>query len=380
MIFVYMLTIVMLCAYAALIAYYYRGWNKVPQHSLSGISSFVPQTSVTVIIPARNEERSIGACIRSILLQDYPQHLLEIIVIDDHSEDNTSGVVKSFAQENVRVVSLKEHIDDNKARAFKKLAIETGISISTGNLIVTTDADCTACPGWLRHIVRCYEAGAVLIAGPVCMNKGNGPLSSFQSLDFLCLQGITAASVHNGFHNMCNGANLAYSKTAFRAVGGFKGIDHIASGDDMLLMQKIANRFPGLIAYLKQRDAIVFTEPVKGLRAFLQQRIRWASKAQVFEDKKVFRVLLLVYMLNLALLITIAAALFSPTYLYWALILLALKTTIEWPFVYSVARFYSRTDLMKYFLFFQPLHILYTVVAGTFGQFGTYEWKGRKTR
>ncbi|KIC96473.1 hypothetical protein OI18_01735 [Flavihumibacter solisilvae] len=380
MIFVYLLTIILLSVYAVLIAYYFRGWHRLPQHSVSENSSFVPRTPVTVIIPARNEERSIGACIRSILLQDYPQNLLEVVVIDDYSTDNTAGVVRSFAQENIRLLSLKEHIHENTVRAYKKVAIETGISLAAGSLIVTTDADCTASPGWLKNIVRCHEAGAVLIAGPVCMNRGNGILSNFQSLDFLCLQGITAASVHNGFHNMCNGANLAYSKTAFRAVGGFKGIDHIASGDDMLLMHKIANHFPGMVAYLKQRDAIVFTEPVKGIYAFLQQRIRWASKAQVYEDKKVFRVLLLVYILNLLLLITMGAALLSLTYLYSAIALLALKTVIEWPFVYSVARFYSRTDLMKYFPFFQPVHILYTVVAGTFGQFGTYEWKGRKTR
>jgi hypothetical protein len=57
-----------------------------------------------------------------------------------------------------------------------------------------------------------------------------------------------------------------------------------------------------------------------------------------------------------------------------------IKTVIELPFVSSVAKFYDEQKLMKYFFFFQPVHMFYTAFVGLFSQFGKYEWKGRKTK
>lgn len=109
----------------------------------------------------------------------------------------------------------------------------------------------------------------------------------FQYIDFVSLQGITAASVSAGFHAMCNGANLAYRKDVFYRVNGFKGIDNIASGDDMLLMNKIKHEFPNAIGFLFSKDAIVSTSPMPDWKAFFNQRIRWASKADKYKDKTV---------------------------------------------------------------------------------------------
>lgn len=102
---------------------------------------------------------------------------------------------------------------------------------------------------------------------------------------------------------MCNGANLAYERNSFYRVNGFSGIDTIASGDDMLLMHKIANQYPGQIHYLKAEDAIVTTSPMKTWREFLNQRIRWASKAKYYDDKRITAVLILVYLFNLSFLV-----------------------------------------------------------------------------
>ena len=139
--------------------------------------------------------------------------------------------------------------------------METAIGLAKGNLIVTTDADCIVQPEWLQTIASYYEEfGPVFIAAPVVYtNPLHGDsffkklLKIFQSLDFITLQGITGASVYKKFHNMCNGANLAYEKKVFNEVGGFEGIDQIASGDDMLLMHKIQKIYPGRIQYLKSR-------------------------------------------------------------------------------------------------------------------------------
>ncbi|HMK25961.1 MAG TPA: glycosyltransferase family 2 protein, partial [Chitinophagaceae bacterium] len=198
-----------------------------------------------------------------------------------------------------------------------------------------------------------------------------------QAMDFMVLQGITGAAVYKKALSMCNGANLAYEKNAFNKVNGFAGIDNIASGDDMLLMHKIWKQYPNKVHYLKSKEAIVSTQPMKSWKDFFNQRIRWASKAKHYGDKRIITVLTLVYLLNLSFLLLLVAGCWFHPYWTWLIGLWFAKTIIEFPFVYSVSSFFSKQFLMKYFFFFQPLHIFYTIVSGLFGQLGKYEWKGR---
>ena len=212
----------------------------------------------------------------------------------------------------------------------------------------------------------------------------------FQALDFAMLQGITGASVHKKIHSMCNGANLAYTKKAFEAVGGFAGIDNIASGDDMLLMHKIYKQWPDNVMFLKSKKAIVQTAPVHSVKEFFNQRIRWASKADKYDDKRIFVVLLLVYIINFLLLALSVFTIFrNAQYIIFNiqcsifgvwLLLLLLKTVAELIFLYPVAKFFGKQNLLWLFPVMQPFHILYTVIAGWFGKFGSYKWKGRNVK
>jgi cellulose synthase/poly-beta-1,6-N-acetylglucosamine synthase-like glycosyltransferase len=179
---------------------------------------------------------------------------------------------------------------------------------------------------------------------------------------------------------MCNGANLCYRKSAFYEAGGFKGIDAIASGDDMLLMHKMRQKYPDRIGYLFSEEVIVKSLPMPGWKSFINQRIRWASKADSYEDKRIFRVLFLVYLLNLLLFILPFIAFWYPTVLCYWLVLIALKTLAELPFMISVASFFHYKKLLWWFPVMQPFHIIYMVVAGCLGKFGKYQWKGRQVR
>jgi cellulose synthase/poly-beta-1,6-N-acetylglucosamine synthase-like glycosyltransferase len=189
---------------------------------------------------------------------------------------------------------------------------------------------------------------------------------------------------------MCNGANLAYTKKAFNTVNGFKGIDNIASGDDMLLMHKIYQQNANGIAYLKSAAVIVQTASVKTIGEFFNQRIRWASKADKYEDKRIFGVLLLVYLFNCLMVVIPVIAVFSNAqysmfnvqcsiFGVWLLLLL-LKTVTELFFLFPVAKFFNKQLLLWWFLFMQPFHIVYTVIAGWLGKFGNYKWKGRNVK
>ena len=220
----------------------------------------------------------------------------------------------------------------------------------------------------------------MFIVAPVVIESNSSLVQIFQSMDFMVLQGITGASVYKKVHSMCNGANLAYERKAFHAVNGFADIDHIASGDDMLLMYKIHKSFPGRIQYIKSKDVIVSTQPVKTWKVFFNQRIRWASKADKYDDKRIFPVLLLVYLFNLSFLVLFVAGWWNVSYWWCLLMLLAGKTLVELPFIFSVAAFFNKKQLVKYFVLLQPLHILYTIIAGWLGKFGSYEWKGRRVK
>ena len=366
------MTIGLFVIYCILILYYKVGWKEVRPFLLTNQQ---PVTKISVIIAARNEEENIGKLLTSLESQTYPDRFFEVIVVDDHSTDNTVTVVQNFAS--VKLIRLQlENIN-----SYKKKAIETGIAAATGDLIVTTDADCVVNKNWLKIIAAFKEeTKAIFIAAPVVMQNKFTLLQAFQSLDFLMLQGITAAAVQKRMHNMCNGANLAYERKAFFEVNGFSGVDHIASGDDMLLMQKLSQRFPGKISYLLSEDAIVTTKATKAWKEFFSQRIRWASKATNYNDMKILGALLVAYFFNCSIVALFIAGFWIHDF-WWAFAgVLMLKTLIEIMFIHPVARFYNKQNLLKLFPLLQPLHVIYTVIAGWLGMFGSFEWKGRRVK
>ena len=303
-----LIAILLTVLYGSLIIYYRFSFTAVPQFKTTNSKS--PITSISIIIPARNEERNIEGCLQSILKNNYPTALLEIIVVDDHSEDETATVVKKYASQNVKLILLSDHLS-TKINSYKKKAIEIALEQATGTLIITTDADCIVPSKWLQTIAAFYEEkNPAFIAAPVAIDCGWSFIQMFQSLDFMTLQGITAAVVNKKQMTMCNGANMAYERAAFYEVGGFAGIDNIASGDDMLLMHKIYKQYPERVMFLKATDAIVKTAAVNTIKEFFNQRIRWASKADKYDDKRILPVLALVYFFNATMLVLPVIGLF----------------------------------------------------------------------
>lgn len=357
----------------------YRRWflkinTFIPSRALS------PAVSFTVIIPARNEEDKIGSCLKTVLNQNYPTRLFEVIVADDYSTDNTAGVIQSMQKQfpNLHLLQLEKLLHQKQLNSYKKKAIELAIERANGDWIVTTDADCTVGKDWLANFDNFIQQNnSVFVAAPVKFTNTGSFVSIFQCLDFISLQGITAASVHHGFHSMCNGANLAYNKKVFYEVGGFRGIDNIASGDDMLLMHKIYVRFKKQVHFLFSQKSIVETEPMQTWKAFFNQRIRWASKADKFDDKRIFAVLFFIYLFNLSFLLLPFAGIWNKNAWWLWLAMIAAKTIIELRFMVPVARFFKEQNLLWWFPVMQPFHVLYTIIAGWLGKFGKYTWKGR---
>lgn len=388
--------------YVSIMWTYKNEWEETEEtHSLSEN----PRTAVSVVIPARNEGRHIAQLLHDLTEQVYPVELTEIIVIDDFSEDDTYAEAARFAQAHthIRVLRLQDLLPESMpTEAYKKKAIEAAVQRAKGELILTTDADCRLQKHWIHSVVSFYEKEkCALIAAPVGYYNEQTRFQHFQALDFCGMQAITAAMLRMEIFNMANGANLAYERKAFLAVNGYQGIDQKASGDDMLLVYKIAKQFPDKVRFLKNRAAIVLTEPMHTLHDFLQQRFRWTSKSASYQDWRVTAILGLVYLfvctiwLNFILFIghtahliffadhtIIAIIRFLPVLLYLLMLIfqVACKSVIDHRFLGSASAFFNRHDLMKTFGSSELLHIWYIPYVGTLGNLLRYQWKGRKLK
>ena len=380
MLLIYIISILLTLGYVGLMIAYRYGWATQPEHIVN--KQYVPHTKISVIIPARNEAANIGACVSALLQQQYPEQLYEVIVVDDHSDDDTATMVTAIADKRVRCLRLADYLPAGGAvNAYKKAAITAGVTASVGELIVTTDADCIAPEMWLRHIAALYEQEQpVMIVAPVVYKTNNSLVQVFQHIDFMSMQGITAAAHQLRLGNMSNGANLSFRKSTFEQVGGYEGIQHLASGDDYLLMMKMNKILPQSISYLKSVHATVSTLPQPDWKGFLQQRIRWASKSGKYNDARLTGILMLVYFFNVLLLVLAVGAVFSKVLLTLVVVIYVVKVIIELCFLIPVARFFGSSRVLWFFPFLQPLHILYIVIAGFLGFMGDYEWKGRRVK
>lgn len=378
------LAIVLVVGYGLLLGFYAWGWRR------SRLTQALPAASplpLSVVIPARNEASRIQLCLESLLAQQYPSNLLEIIVVDDHSTDPTVTLVEQVGGSRVRLLhSADAGPVPPDFVAFKKRALAWGIQQASYPYIITLDADCTVAPDWASSLSDAWQYfnRAQMLVLPVRFTWQPGDfLSIFQALDFLSLQGITGAAHGHQLHGMCNGANLSFQRDAFYAVGGYTGIDHKASGDDMLLLQKIQEQFPGSIQYVGSPELTASTPPQASWTDFIQQRIRWASKSTLYQEWQIKAVLLWVYSTNLVLLaagIGSIGVLLLEQGVCWALATLALvllKTIGEIAFLWPVVRFFEDSKLLRWFPIAQVPHLAYTVLAGTLGWVGKYRWKGR---
>lgn len=367
------LTAILGLLYGLAVGYLRLGWDRLPS---IGVPPLSPVTRVSVLIAARNEAHQIAGTICDILGQDYPAELLELIVVDDHSTDDTAAVVSGFAEQGVKLIRLMEAKPLN---SYKKKAIATAIAVATGDLIVATDADCRMGPLWVRTMVGVYEgSGKQLISGPVIYHAEKNHFERLQTLEFLYLIGLGASAIGNNRPATCNGANLAYSKTVFNEVGGFSGIDHLASGDDELLLHKVAERYPGGISFCKSEEAVVVTTAKPTLQEFIQQRKRWASKSTKYKNKAVILLGLMIWSFNVCLLVSGVLCIFYPMLLTMTAGIWLFKLGVEFLFLWPVCRFARRQKLLRYLPLLTVVHVVYMVYIGIAGNAGKYEWKGRR--
>jgi len=375
------LSVLLSVAYPLLIAIYLRGWKRTPTVHLP--DDHLPTLPVTVLVVARNESRTIGRCLRSLLEQDYPHDLLEIIVVDDFSTDDTVAIARSYSDDRVKVLELAKELSDRSVQSFKKAALTLGTQRSGHDVIATTDADCEVPRRWLQYLLYPMERGSAnFVTGPVNFYPSSQPLIAFQCLDFTGTMLLTAAGIQEQWMYMANGANLAFTREVFYAVGGYRGNEHLASGDDIFLLQKVARQCPDRVRFCKQSEATVMTAAKASLSGFIQQRLRWATKNGSYRDKRILLALGTVFGLSGLILLNLFLSLWNPARFFPLFLLtLSTKTISDYIFLRKASRFFGQEQLLRQFWTAEVMHTLYIAGIGLLANIRKeYHWKGRKVR
>lgn len=354
-------------------------WIRIPNRTKFSLP--IPTDfKVSVIIPVRNEAANISVLLDDLWTQSLAKKHIEVIIADDSSTDNTAEIVISYIALNRLELTLISLVDV-PVSSPKKRAITEALKIAKGQLIVTTDGDCRVGERWLETIVQTYlQTEAKFISGPVTFLEEKNSFGTFQTIEFASLIGTGACLLEAGHPTMCNGANLAYERTAFEEVGGYAGVDHIASGDDEFLLQKIHLRYGNRISFLKNKDAIVHTQPQENWRAFYQQRVRWASKWAVNRRIATMGVAVFIFLVNLITLIVLVAAITENRMNIGFNTILLIKYLPEFLFLSLIIRFLDRKRLLLYIPLVQLFYPLYVLFFGLIAQREGYEWKGRRLR
>ncbi|GAB4408780.1 MAG: hypothetical protein OHK0053_35520 [Microscillaceae bacterium] len=369
-------------SYALLTLWLWLGWEglsvfKPLPHSVLHSNSAWP--CVSVLIPVRNEAQNLPALLRDLAAQDVPSGFFEVIVIDDRSEDKSPEVVQQFASQAPFPLHLCQLPPEAHYRAPKKAALQAGIRQARGLLLLTTDGDCRVGPFWVASFWQYYQVQKpCLISGPVVLDYAQNWFERMQIVEFASLVGAGAATLYWQKPTMSNGANLAFPKEVFEAVGGYEGFMHVASGDDEFLMHKIALRFQGRVAFLKSREALVHTKALPSLVDFLAQRRRWASKWRYYAQPGPLLLAVYIFGVHLAMLAAGLGAglgIFVGSGLLWGF---GAKFLVEYLYLYRVLIFFKKGPLLFFIPLVQAIYPLYVVGIGLLAQRKGYVWKGRR--
>lgn len=331
------------------------------------------QRFVSVIVPFRNEENQIHHLIKSLTDLNYPTTKFEVILVNDHSEDNSENVVKSLINDKFNFSLI--NLIDNKYG--KKNAITKGVGLAKGELVATTDADCLVPNNWLQIINASFDNDTIqMVFGGVSL-KGNSFFAQLQAIEFSSLIGSGAATLRFGLFTMCNGANLAFRKSSFESVNGYEGNLEVPSGDDEFLARKIVKAFPGSIYFLKDKGAVVVSRPTDTIKAFVHQRLRWAGKWKYNSSLLSKFLAIQIILLQIAFIGLMLIAFSNMELTRLVVPLIGVKILLEIMVIHPVARFLGIRWSWAAFLLLQLIYPFYVVGIGIMSQGMAYKWKGR---
>lgn len=355
-----------------------EGWTfKVRPHRVSP-QSVDTDFSFSVIINYRNEAQNLKALLNSISQLDYIFNKVEFLFVNDDSSDDGEETVKSFASKNEHI-SIQLLNRKPISQSPKKDGITQALEHAKYELIICTDADVSLPKKWLQAYNKQYQLLPDLhfIAGPVELFLKNNLLSQLQHSEMVALQLTTMGgfSIRQPF--MCNGANMSFRKTAFKEVNGYEDNNHISSGDDIFLLEKLAAEDVLKCSYLKSQEAIVTTYPKTSWKAMIAQRVRWAQKGTA--TKSSLNKLVSIQVVLMSLLFLIAPILWGLDWITSIQLfsITTIKVVVDVVVLFVGNRFFNNKKWPVYVL---PQLVIYPIVVIIIAikSLGTPQWKERK--
>ena len=367
-IFIWLLLVLSLF-YLAIIAVFTYGWFTLKKNERF---DSVGTEKASVVVAVRNEEKNILSLLDALWQQTRGPQFFEVILVDDHSEDNTVTLIHDFTVSHPDMKIKLLHASGTG----KKQAISQGIETATNKFIITTDGDCIPHKQWIAKITDYFgKHQPKIILGPVVYSNEKGLWQQLFSLDFISLVASGAGSAGTGLPFMGNAANMAFDKTVFNNRHLQEGY---SSGDDVFLIHAIKNKYGNRsIQFLKDTRALVSTKAPENLASFFNQRLRWASKAKGYRDFWSLTVSWIVLLFNLGMVLLFVSGFFwNWMWAVWILFM-AMKTFVDFPLLSGYAQFTGKSKQMLYLWPMELIYPFYIVMAGIGSLFVKYRWKGR---
>lgn len=321
--------------------------------------------SVSIIVAARNESAHLAELIPGLAANCYPNTLLQIIIVDDRSTDNSAIVLKDLRRqhtfEHLRIDAVSPRYSP------KKFAVLTGVQAAKHEIILLTDADCRPGSEWVAQIASSFHSDCVAVIGfsPVISRRAH--LSEILAIDSLAVAalGLAGAGWRKPF--LTTGRNFAYRKSAFAHAGGFAGFEHETSGDDDLLLQRLAPM--GEVEFALNASAhVTSVGGPESLRAWLRQKRRHISASKKYAPGVQLGYLIF-HLCN-------AIIWLAP---FWVgrkgLLLLAAKIVGDFIILRYTAVRLSWQPRWRYLPGWELLYMLIHTFAAPFAFFGKIRWK-----
>lgn len=327
---------------------------------------------VSLIVPFRNEAsilyKTLGA-LKDLSVQ-------EIILCNDHSEDNSCNIIRGYIHKN----GLNHwKLIDNRG-VGKKAAITTAVGICRNEIIYTTDADCTVSDKGIFHMVNKFRDSEIhMVCGPVSVNDGKSFLEKYQLAEWASISLVTNYFFKISQPLMCSAANMAYRKSTFFRVEGYKNNENVSSGDDEYLLKKIVKTYgPKSTLYINNPEALVTTIPTTDLPLYLSQRARWAGKWKAHKEVSHAGTAILFFLLSVIQLSSIMLLLSNVlAYNLFFLVFWLVKVGVDFLVLGHVMKTYHRNISFKEMIIVSVFHPLSVMVIGVFSIFVKNTWKGR---
>jgi poly-beta-1,6-N-acetyl-D-glucosamine synthase len=333
---------------------------------------------ISIIASAKNEAENIIQFITELEKQSYPKQKFELIIIDDHSSDNTF----SLALETLKKSTLNYQLIKKDRHFGKKRNLTDAINLSKGSVIITTDADVTERhKDWLATIAvhfTMYDPNLLIM--PIDYIGNRGLLTAFQIVENFALSAITAGFTGIKRPFLCNGANLAFSKSAFNSVSGYTNHVNISSGEDVFLLEDLKKLDANSIQYGLKQELIVKTKAVSTIKVFFEQRIRWAYKSKYNPNSLNLFASFIIVITNLLFVALLAAIYKKSVIIPYLSIFIVAKLIFDFLLLFLAANFLGRKKYIVWFLPFELLYWLYSIIIAIASLFVKPYWKGIKVK